>query len=132
MSRSELSGAMSETLRPAGPGGEDLFETLEGADIALGGGRLLNAEYLSRFGGGQLLEGPQRQDLSIQRVEGVERLLQAEEAFGANRRLGGRSVFAQQLGRQGRRTGCRQCSVAQRHLATGVAHLRAEVVPVKP
>jgi hypothetical protein len=54
---------------------EYLLQARQRADVALGGGRLADVEHPGRLGVGQLLEVPQREDLPVERVEGVERLL---------------------------------------------------------
>src|SRR5262245_58808545 len=119
---------MSDTLLPAGHRGEDLLETLESAEVAFRGGRLLSAKNAGSLGGGQFLEVTQRQNLAVHRVEGVERFLQAQDTLGANNLLRRRGVLAEQLSRQGRRTRCRQGATVERDLATNIPHLRAEVL----
>jgi alkylation response protein AidB-like acyl-CoA dehydrogenase len=90
-----------------------------------------HAEILCRFGPVQFLEVTQRQHLAVDRVQGVQRLLKTESAFGPRRGLARRRVFAEQLRGQRRRAGHRQRPAVQRHLAAGVAHVRAEVVTVQ-
>src|SRR5262249_17967889 len=57
--------------------GEDVAQPLQGPDVAVAGGGLLQAEHLRRLVVGQLLEVPQHQHLAVDRVEGVEDLLES-------------------------------------------------------
>ena len=84
-------------------GGEHVLEPLQGADVPLGRGRLLDPEHLGGLGVGQLLEVPQRQDLPVERVEGVERLLEPQQPLGPDGRLGRGRLLARAGGRPGRR-----------------------------
>ena len=56
-----------------------------------------------RFGVGQFLEVPQGQDLPVERVEGIQGVLDPEQALGPDGGLGGGRVLAEQVGRQGGR-----------------------------
>ena len=116
---------------PPGHRRENLLETLQGTEVTLGRGRLLDAQHPGRLGGGQLLEVAQRQDLAVDRVECVERLLEPEDPLGPDDRLGRRRVPAEQLGRQRGGARRRQGAAVQRDLPAGVAHLGAQVVPVQ-
>ena len=73
---------------------------------------------------------PQGQDLAVDRVQAVERLLQADLPLGADGGLAGRGEAAQQLGRQrgGGRLG--QCAAVEADLAAGIAAGGPEVPPV--
>src|SRR5207237_9298406 len=62
-----------------------VLEAFQGADVALGRGRLADAEYPGGLGVGQFLEVSQRQDLPVERVEGVERRLEPQQPLGPDR-----------------------------------------------
>ena len=82
------------------------------------------------LGVGQLLEMPQDQDLAVERVHGVEGLLQPPLPLGADRGDAGAGVAAQELRRQGRRGRLRPGPVQQLHLAAGVSRLDAQMPAV--
>ena len=76
------------------------FETLQGPDITVAGGRLGQAEHLRGFVVGQVLEVPQGQDFAVDRVHAVERLLDDQLVLGADGGLAGAGHLAQELGGQ--------------------------------
>ena len=80
------------------------------------------------LGGGELLEVPQRQHLAVERVHGVQGLLEPELDLGPDGFLAGPGQIAQELGRQRRRGGFRHRPAVDRHLAPRVAHLGTQVV----
>jgi hypothetical protein len=95
---------------------------------ARGGGGLFDAEDLGGLGAGELFAVAERQDLAVDRFEGVERFLDAQDAFGADGGLRGGGEPAQELGGQGGAAGRRHGLTVQGDLAAGVAHVGAEVV----
>ena len=64
------------SLLPPGIALSWLLEPTERADVPLAGGRLLEAQGQRRLGVRQLLEVAEDQHLAVERVEGVERLLE--------------------------------------------------------
>ena len=72
----------------------------------------------------------QGQDLAVDRVHAVERLLHEQAGLGLDRGLRRRGQRAQELGRQRDRVGQRQPAAVQGDLAVGVAELGAEVAAV--
>src|SRR5262249_12656879 len=92
-----------ELLDTTWKGRQDLLEPVQSPDVPLTGRRLLEMQLAGDLGVGQFLEMPQHQDLAIQRVHGVEGLLQPHLPLGADRRHAGAGVAAQELSRQGRR-----------------------------
>ena len=79
----------------------------------------------------ELLEMAQGQDLAVERLHGVEHLLELQLHLGAAGGAGGRGEPAQQhLGQRGRvRLGRR--AVAQRHFLAGVPHVDFQVMAVQ-
>jgi hypothetical protein len=70
-------------------------------------------------------------DFAVERLQGIERLLEKQLPLGTDGRLAGTGEAAEQLGRQRRGAGLRQGAAVQRHLAAGVAHRRPQVLPVE-
>ena len=70
---------------------------------------------------------PECQDLAVERVEAVERLLQPDLPLGPLRGLAGCGVPAQELGRQRRRGRLGHGAAVQRDLPPRVAALRTQV-----
>src|SRR5262249_9495274 len=91
-------GSWSQLPWAPRPGRQDVFEPLEGAQVALGGGRLANPQDLSALDVGQLLEVPQGHDLAVDRLHRLQGLHEAELPLGADGRLAGTGVAAQELG----------------------------------
>src|SRR3954452_13078762 len=90
----ELPSLMAISPPPAGRAGEDLLEPLQGADVAVAGGRLRDAERPGGLRVGELLEVPQGQDLAVELVHAVERLLEADLQLDPGRRMAGRGLLA--------------------------------------
>src|SRR5262249_59092513 len=80
-------GATSEPLPQAGDGREDLLEPLQGPDVAVARRRLAQAEHLRGLVVGQVLEVAEGQDLAVDRVHVVERLLDDQLVLDADGRL---------------------------------------------
>ena len=118
--------------RPPGLASRIRRSRFEGPDVALGGRRLLEAQHAGGLGVAQLLEVAQGQDLAVERVHAVERLLEADAPLGADGRLAGAGVAAQELRRQGGGGRRGQGAAVERDLAGDVAHLGAEVLAVHP
>ena len=117
----------------AGPGIvlQSGLEPLEGPDVPLAG-RRVQLQDLGHLGVGQLLEMPQGDDLAVDRLHPVEGGLDLDLDLGPRDRLAGRSVMAEQLGRQRDRAGLRQRPFVQRDLAAGIPHRRPEVLAMDP
>ena len=89
-------------------GREDLLEPAQGTDVALAGRGLVQAEHGGRLVVVQLLEVTERQDLAIDRVHGVERLLHLDLDLGPDGGPARRGQSAEELGGQRARVGGRQ------------------------
>src|SRR5262245_10550088 len=63
-------------------GGEDGFQSLQGAEVPLLGSLLRDAQLPGRLGRGELLEVAQRQHLAVDRVHDVEGLAQPRLHLG--------------------------------------------------
>jgi len=122
---------MSQALQASRQGGEDLLEPVQSPEVALGRGLFFDVEHAGGLGAGEFFEMTQGQDFAVDGVERVQRFLEAQHPFRPHDRLGGRSVLAEDLHRQRRRAGPRQGASVQGDLSTGVAHLRAQVLPVQ-
>jgi hypothetical protein len=118
---------MFESLQTSGPVAKHFLEPFERANVAFGGGRIFDAEHLGGLGAGQLLEMTQGEDFAVDGVEGVERFLEPEHAFGPDRRLSRRGMLAEELCRQRRRAGRWQGLAVERNLPAGVAHTEASI-----
>ena len=71
------------------------------------------------------------QDLAIDRVHGVERLLHDQTVLGTDGRAAGAGQLAEELRRQRGRRRVGHPAAMQRHLHCHVAHLGAQVSPVE-
>src|SRR5262249_42925816 len=90
-----------QLLQAAGHAGEDVLEPLEGAEVALAGGRLADAEDAGGFGGGEVLEVAECEDFAVEGVHGIEGLLKPDFHFGADGGLAGAGQMAEELGGEG-------------------------------
>src|SRR5947209_19405610 len=84
-------------LEAAGERVEDVLQALQRADVAVAGGRLLEAEHFGGLGIAELLEVPQREDLAIDGVHAVEDNLEAGLQLGADGGLAGGGQAAEEL-----------------------------------
>src|SRR5262249_26597130 len=73
---------------------------------------------------------PQDEDLAVERVHAVERLLEPDLALGPDRRLAGAGLLAQQPGGQGPRARAGHDALVDRDLAADVAAGRPQVPPM--
>ena len=103
---------------------------LDRPQVAAARAGLGEAQDLGDLGRAELLEVLQGQDLAVDRVHAVERLLDEQAGLGLDGRLRRRGQRAQQLGRQRDRVGQGQAAAVQGDLAVGVAELRAQVAAV--
>ena len=85
---------------------QDLLEPLQRPDVTVAGRRLGQAEHLRGLVVGEVLEMPQGQDLAVDRVHAVERLLDDQLVLGPDRGLAGAGHLAQELGGQRDRVAC--------------------------
>ena len=106
---------------PPGQGGQDLLEPLQRPGVALARRRLLQAQGRGGVAVGHLLVVPQDQDLAVERVHAVERLLEPELPLGPHRRLAGAGQLAQEPGGQGPGAGAGHGAAVDRDLAADVA-----------
>ena len=88
--------------------GEDVLETLQRPDVTLRGRRFAEPEHSGAFAVGELLEMAEDEDLAVDGIHRVERLLQPQLPLGPDGHLAGPGVAAQELrrdrgrGRRGR------------------------------
>src|ERR1700679_1862145 len=91
----------------------------------------MNAQHGGRLSVIELLEVSQGQDLAVDRVHGVERLLDLDLDLGPDGRPARRCQATKQLGGQRSRVGSGKRAVIDRDLAAGVAALDADVEAVQ-
>ena len=112
-------------------GRADLLEPPQGPDIAVAGRGLVDAQHGGRLAVVELLEVAEGQDLAVDRVHGVERLLDLDLDLGPDGGPARRRQSAEELGGQRSGVGRGQRPVEERDLATGIAALHAEVEAVQ-
>ena len=96
------------------------MEPCQGPDIPIAGRGLGQREDLGRLAVAQLLEVPQYDDLAVDRIHAVERLLEPEPLLGPDGRLAGGGAAVQELGRHRRGAGGVRRSRVERDLPPGV------------
>src|SRR5262249_9625626 len=87
---------------------QGVFQPLDGAQVTGARRRLLDPQRRSRLAVAQLLEVPERQDLAVDRVHGVEHLLEPNLQFGPPGRVCRRGEAPDQHRGQGDRRRLRQ------------------------
>ena len=109
-----------------------MLETPQGSNLTIASGGLAQAEYRGRLVVAQFLEMPERQDLAVNRVHGVEGLLELDLDLSADRGSARGEDQPDELGGDRAGVGRGKSPPVERQFASSVSTCKREIGSVMP